>query len=62
LYFVYFIVCIFIVLFLSYSLTNFKIQEINVKDQEESYKAMLQCVEDIYNDGNLKVPEDSKLQ
>lgn len=45
-----------------YSLTNSRIEEISANMQEESYVAMLQHVQDIYNDGILKVPGDSKLQ
>ncbi|XP_067209133.1 HAUS augmin-like complex subunit 3 isoform X2 [Linepithema humile] len=44
------------------NLTNSKIEEISAKVQEEFSKAMLQCVEDIYNNGILKVPGDDKLQ
>ncbi|XP_070162734.1 augmin complex subunit dgt3 [Polyergus mexicanus] len=42
-------------------LTNSKIEEINASVQEESYTAMLQCVQDIYNNGVLKLPGDSKI-
>ncbi|EFN68882.1 hypothetical protein EAG_00678 [Camponotus floridanus] len=44
------------------TLTNSRIKDISANVQEESYKAMLQCVQDICNDGILKVPGDSKLQ
>lgn len=43
------------------NLTNSKFEEINASVQEESCVAMLQCAQDIYNGGILKVPEDSKL-
>jgi len=45
-----------------YSLTHAKLEEINASVQEDYYMAILQCVQDIYNGGILKVPEDSKLQ
>lgn len=48
--------------YFSYSLTNSKLEEINASVQENSYMAILQCVQDIYNGGVLKVPGDSKLQ
>ncbi|KYM95719.1 PREDICTED: HAUS augmin-like complex subunit 3 [Cyphomyrmex costatus] len=43
------------------NLSNAKLQEINASVQEECYMAMLQCVQDIYNGGIVKVPENSKL-
>ncbi|KYQ48562.1 HAUS augmin-like complex subunit 3 [Trachymyrmex zeteki] len=43
------------------NLTNAKLEEITASVQEECYMAILQCVQDIYNGGILKVPEDSKL-
>ncbi|XP_029664953.1 augmin complex subunit dgt3 [Formica exsecta] len=42
-------------------LTNSKIEEINASVQEESYTTMLQCMQDIYNGGVLKLPGDSKI-
>ncbi|KAL6437042.1 hypothetical protein ACFW04_004980 [Cataglyphis niger] len=42
-------------------LINSKIEEINASVQEESCMAMLQCMQDIYNGGVLKLPEDSKI-
>ncbi|XP_072746859.1 uncharacterized protein [Anoplolepis gracilipes] len=41
--------------------TNSKMEEISATIQEESYVAMLQCMQDIYIDGVLNVPEDNKL-
>ncbi|XP_014469896.1 PREDICTED: HAUS augmin-like complex subunit 3 isoform X2 [Dinoponera quadriceps] len=43
------------------NLTNSKIEEINAHIQVESYKAMLQCIQDIYNGGVLKIPGDGKI-
>lgn len=47
---------------LFYSLSNAKIKEVTAKIQVESYIAMLQYVEDIYNLGNLKIPRYFKLR
>lgn len=52
----------YIMLSFIYSLTNSKIEEISASVQEESYVAMLQCVQDIYNGGILKIPGDDKMQ
>ncbi|XP_011637389.1 HAUS augmin-like complex subunit 3 [Pogonomyrmex barbatus] len=43
------------------NLMNSKLEEIRASIQEESCMTMLQCVQDIYNGGVLKVPEDNKL-
>jgi hypothetical protein len=37
-------------------------QEINAAIQEESLVTMLQYVQDIHNNGALKVPKDIQLQ
>ncbi|XP_043510099.1 HAUS augmin-like complex subunit 3 isoform X1 [Frieseomelitta varia] len=44
------------------NLTNAKLEEILTKVQEESYIAMLNYIEDIYNLGHLKVPKHSELR
>ncbi|XP_012163134.3 HAUS augmin-like complex subunit 3 isoform X1 [Bombus terrestris] len=44
------------------NLTNAKIEEILAKVQEESYIAMLNYIEDIYNLGDMKVPKHSELR
>ncbi|EZA50682.1 hypothetical protein DMN91_003715 [Ooceraea biroi] len=44
------------------NLTDSKVQEISAASREESLVVMLQCVQDIYNDGSLKVPKDIQLQ
>ncbi|XP_077278304.1 uncharacterized protein LOC143906243 isoform X2 [Temnothorax americanus] len=43
------------------NLSNSKLEQIDASIQEKIYMAMLQCVQDIYNGGVLKVPGDSKL-
>ncbi|XP_071643338.1 HAUS augmin-like complex subunit 3 isoform X2 [Temnothorax longispinosus] len=43
------------------NLSNSKLEQINASVQEKIYMAMLQCAQDIYNGGVLKVPGDSKL-
>ncbi|XP_018343449.1 PREDICTED: HAUS augmin-like complex subunit 3 [Trachymyrmex septentrionalis] len=43
------------------NLIHAKLEEINASVQEDYYMAILQCVQDIYNGGILKVPEDNKL-
>lgn len=47
---------------LSYRLTNAKIEEILAKIQEKSYIAMFDCIKNIYNLGNLKIPNQSELR
>ncbi|XP_011869671.1 PREDICTED: HAUS augmin-like complex subunit 3 [Vollenhovia emeryi] len=44
------------------NLTSSKVDEINAGAEEKSYMAMLECAQDIYNGGVLKVPGSSKLQ
>ncbi|PBC28510.1 HAUS augmin-like complex subunit 3 [Apis cerana] len=43
-------------------LTNAKIEEILAKIQEKSYIAMFDCIKNIYNLGNLKIPNQSELR
>ncbi|CAL7938752.1 unnamed protein product [Xylocopa violacea] len=44
------------------NLIDAKMEEILAKVQEESYMAMFNHVQDIYNSGNLKVPRHSELR
>ncbi|XP_017876970.1 HAUS augmin-like complex subunit 3 [Ceratina calcarata] len=44
------------------NLTNANFKEISAKVQEESYAAMFDYVQDIYNSGNLKVPRHSDMR
>ncbi|XP_028049801.2 HAUS augmin-like complex subunit 3 [Monomorium pharaonis] len=43
------------------NLVNSKLEEMNANVEKESCMAMLQCIQDIYNGGVLKMPRDNKL-
>ncbi|KAG7203155.1 hypothetical protein KM043_010274 [Ampulex compressa] len=44
------------------NLANSKMEEVNGKVQEKSCAAMLECAREIYNNGHIKVPDQSDLR